>query len=78
MTKGASGSQGSWAGHRRARPHESHEMDTSDMGFEKAGETDPETYELSSELLSGRPEEQVTALLRAIANAPPASPQESA
>ena len=67
MTKGASGSQGSWAGHRRARPHEAHEMDTSDMGFEKAGETDPETYEL----LSGRPEEQLTALLRAI-------PQESA
>ncbi|CAK0847915.1 unnamed protein product [Prorocentrum cordatum] len=39
-TTRASGSQGSWAGHRRRRPPEPHEMDTSDMGFEKAGETD--------------------------------------
>ncbi|CAK0869680.1 unnamed protein product [Prorocentrum cordatum] len=38
-TTRASGSQGSWAGHRRQRPPEPHEMDTSDMGFEKAGET---------------------------------------
>ncbi|CAK0817025.1 unnamed protein product, partial [Prorocentrum cordatum] len=41
-TTRASGSQGSWAGHRRQRPPEPHEMDTSDMGLEKAGETDKE------------------------------------
>ncbi|CAK0891483.1 unnamed protein product [Prorocentrum cordatum] len=41
-TTRASASQGSWAGHRRQRPPEPHEMDTSDMGFEKAGETDRE------------------------------------
>eukprot|EP00959_Pyramimonas_sp_CCMP1952_P344723 7219791-Pyramimonas_sp.AAC.1 len=39
----ASASQGSWTGHRRPRPVEEHEMDTSDRGFQKAGETDQET-----------------------------------
>ncbi|CAK0890787.1 unnamed protein product, partial [Prorocentrum cordatum] len=41
-TTRASASQGSLAGHRRQRPPEPHEVDTSDMGFEKAGETDKE------------------------------------
>ncbi|CAK0887145.1 unnamed protein product [Prorocentrum cordatum] len=43
-TTRASASQGSWAGHRRQRPPAPHEMDTSDMGFEKAGETDREDH----------------------------------
>ena len=39
----ASTSQGSWAGHRRSRPPEVYEMDTSDMGFEKVAEKLTET-----------------------------------
>ncbi|CAK0836144.1 unnamed protein product [Prorocentrum cordatum] len=43
-TTRASASQGSWAGHRRQRPPEPREMDTGDMGFEKAGETNREDH----------------------------------
>ncbi|CAK0846224.1 unnamed protein product, partial [Prorocentrum cordatum] len=62
-TTRASGSQGSWPGHRRQRPPEPHEMDTSDMGFEEAGETDKEDHP------SGRvaSPEAVTGLLSAFA-----------
>ncbi|CAK0840847.1 unnamed protein product [Prorocentrum cordatum] len=69
-TTRASGSQGSWAGHRRQRPPEPHEMDTSDMGFEKAGETDREDHPRRPGIKKGKRVGllyQVTGLLSAFA-----------
>ncbi|CAK0900905.1 unnamed protein product [Prorocentrum cordatum] len=69
-TTRASASQGSWAGHRRQRPPEPHEMDTSDMGFEKAGETDREDHPRRPGIKKGKRvglPGQVTGLLSAFA-----------
>ncbi|CAK0864559.1 unnamed protein product, partial [Prorocentrum cordatum] len=69
-TTRASASQGSWAGHRRQRPPEPHEMDTSDMGFEKAGETDGEDHPRRPGIKKGKRVGllyQVTGLLSAFA-----------
>ncbi|CAK0843154.1 unnamed protein product, partial [Prorocentrum cordatum] len=66
----ASASQGSWAGHRRQCPPEPHEMDTSDVGFEEAGETDREDHPRRPGIKKGKRVGllyQVTGLLSAFA-----------